>query len=193
MIRIILSVLLTGSVLCASTPVAVAQYEGVESYQAALESSFEAELTAYAADHTEAELIDYVNARLNQVTDVALADPVGNATFSLNNFSSFDESTIFYFDGEVELYGGSGSSQFDFCMNTRTEECRRQYNAEVLTSGAVATAIFAGCVGLTVGSGLIACAAAALAAHALSLAAAQERFEACKTRAYSDCRLAYPK
>ena len=189
MIRIILSVLLTGSVLCTSTPVAVAQYES----QAALESSFEAELTAYAATHTDAELIDYVNARLSQISDSALANPDGSPAYLLNTFSLFDESTTFYFDGEVELYGGSGSSQFDFCMNTRTEECRRQYNAEVLTSGAVATAIFAGCVGLTVGSGLIACAAAALAAHALNLAAAQERLQACKTRAYSDCRLAYPK
>jgi len=190
MIRLILSVLLTGSVLCTSTPVAVAQYESLD--QAALESSFKAELTAYAANHTDAELIDYVNARFSQISNSALTNPTGSAAFSLDNFSLF-ESTTFYFDGEVELYGGGGSSQFDFCMNTRTEECRRQYNAEVLTSGAVATAIFAGCVGLTVGSGLIACAAAALAAHALNLAAAQERFQACKTRAYSDCRLAYPR
>lgn len=190
MIRIILSVLLTGSVLCASAPLTLAQYE---TDQAALESAFADELTTYAATHTDAELIDYVNARLNQLTDSALADPDGSTAYLQSNFSSLDQSTTFYFDGEVELYGGSGGSQFDFCMNTRTEECRRQYNAEVLTSGAVATAIFAGCVGLTVGSGLIACAAAALAAHALSLAAAQERLQACKTRAYSDCRLAYPR
>jgi hypothetical protein len=193
MIRIILSVLLTGAVLCPSIPLAIAQSETDETDQATLEAAFEAELTTYAATHTDAELIDYVNARLNQLTDDALANPDGNATSSLSNFSSFGESTIFYFDGEVDLSGSGGTSEFDFCMNTRTEECRRAYNAEILTSGAVATAIFAGCLGLTVGSGLIACAAAALAAHALYIAAAQQRYEACKTRAYSDCRLAYPR
>ena len=74
------------------------------------------------------------------------------------------------------------------CLNARFEECRRNYNAELFQSAAVSTAIAAGCVGLTGGSGLIVCLALALAAHAAGIAAANERYQGCRTRAQYDCR-----
>lgn len=198
--RIILSMLLIIAVLTASTPLSVAQDGSTEYDQ--LVAQFEAELTAYAATHTDAELIDYVNLRIGQMTS-------GTSTFSASTYStdifgfldprvsdgvlrSPDDditTSIFYFDDGAVNSGGE--SNFQYCLNTRNEECRRQYNADLLTSAAAATALFAGCVGLTVGSALIACAATALAVHALGIAAAKERYQGCKTRAYSDCRLAY--
>ena len=65
------------------------------------------------------------------------------------------------------------------------------YNAELFTSAATATAIMAGCLALTSGTGLAICAAAALAAHAMGIAAAVERYHGCIARARSDCYLAY--
>jgi hypothetical protein len=191
--RIALSLSLTFAVLAASIPSTIAQDETkdyinpTETMNLSLEAVFEAELTAYAATHTEDELVAYVQIRLGQLTAYAVDNPI-DPLASLNGNTSYYGDL--FFPGDPYEYG---DSNFQFCMNNRSEECRRQYNAELFQSAAVATAIFAGCVGLSAGTALIACAAAALAAHALAIAAAQQRYQACMTRAYTDCALAYGK
>ncbi|HJP94511.1 MAG TPA: hypothetical protein VJ875_21295 [Pyrinomonadaceae bacterium] len=202
--RIVLPLLLTLSVFITSTPVIIAQNESTEYDR--LVAQFESELTSYASTHTEAEVIDYVNMRIDQMAYDALGEtstlatisstidalrflnprvPIGVPRLPSDRISTF---TLYFDDGDP--YSG-GESNFQYCLNTRNEECRRQYNADLFASAAAASAIFAGCVGLTLGTGLIACAAAALAVHALGIAAANERYQGCLTRAYSDCRLTY--
>lgn len=185
--RIILSLFLTFAVFAMSLPTSVAQddlqnTQTTEQLIASFEESFEAELTAYAATHTDAEVLAYAQARLNQLTAQGLDDPFANTTSATTSASSYPEPF---------WYGDPDFGDYEFCINTRSEECRRLYNAELFTSAAASTAIFAGCVGLTSGAGLIICAAAALAVHAANIAAARQRHQACLTRAYSDCALQY--
>jgi hypothetical protein len=74
------------------------------------------------------------------------------------------------------------------CLSAKLEECRRTYNAELFSSAAVATTIFAGCLALTAGSAFVLCVAAAAAAHVLNIAAAKQRYQACVTRAKYECQ-----
>ncbi|HEX2271723.1 MAG TPA: hypothetical protein VHH35_19410, partial [Pyrinomonadaceae bacterium] len=169
-------------------PSSIAQGEAQDSTQlsaTSLEVSFQTELTNYAATHTREELLAYAQIRLNQLTAEALADHSLPTTTQSGASYAYPEP---FYEGDPDL---NGPTDYQFCINTRSEECRRQYNAELLASAATSSAIFAGCVGLTSGTALIACAAAAMAVHALNIAAAKERFQACLTRAYSDCALAY--
>jgi uncharacterized protein YbcC (UPF0753/DUF2309 family) len=185
--RISLSLVLTFAVLATSFPSNVAQGEPQDYTQqqsVSLEASFEAELTNYAATHTEEELVAYARTRLDQLTTQGLTDPSIHSVASTNAYPD----PFNYGDPDPT---GTGQTDYQFCINTRSEECRRQYNAEIIASAATSTAIFAGCVGLTTGTALIACAAAAMAVHALNIAAAKERYQACLTRAYSDCALSY--
>ena len=190
--RTILCLSLTLTLLVLSLPASVAQVNAV-SYQpnedliASYESLFEAELTAYAANHTDAEVKAYAQARLNQMTTLGVDDPFSDAATAPTNSPSTSSTYPDPFNYRDTDFGGD----YEFCISTRTEECRRLYNAELFTSGAASTAIFAGCVGLTTGTGLIACAAAALAVHAANIAAAKQRQQACLTRAQSDCALQY--
>jgi len=184
--RIILSLVLTFAVFAMSLPTSVAQddlqsAQTTEQLIASFEQSFEAELTAYAATHTDAQVRAYAQARLNQLTAEGLDDSFANSTTAISTYP------------EPYWYGDPDFGDYEFCISTRTEECRRLYNGELFSSAATSTAIFAGCVGLTTGTGLIVCAAAALAVHAANIAAARQRHQACLTRAYSDCALQYQR
>jgi hypothetical protein len=182
--RISLALLLTFAVLATSFPSNIAQgvpQDLTQPSSTSLESSFEAELTSYAATHTQEELVAYAQTRLDQLTFEALTNP---DSYSPEGAYAFPQP---YNYGDPDPY----ATDYQFCINTRSDECRRQYNAEIIASAATSTAIFAGCVGLTTGTALIACAAAAMAVHALNIAAAKERHQACLTRAYSDCALSY--
>jgi hypothetical protein len=192
MLRRILVVFLIVSITCVTCVSTSAQEttQTQEALQATLEASFQTELTIYAKTHTPAEVVAYAQARLNAMTtEAVLPNPDG----SVNLFSElFAEEPILFYDPSITFGGGGGGSgQLAFCLRTRGEECRRTYNSELFASAAVSTGMMAGCVAITVGSGLIICAAAALVAHALAIAAARERYSACNSRAQSDCYLQY--
>jgi superfamily I DNA and RNA helicase len=175
--RIALCKLLTLALFAASIPSSVAHYQVTD------------QQTTYASTHTDNEVATYAQMRLDQLTSQALDDPNSSSTSLLNTPEGFPTSSSdLYYMGDPSEYG---TSEFQFCMSTRTEECRRQYNGELFASAAVSATVFAGCVGLTVGTALIACAAAALAAHTLNIVAAQQRYQGCLARTYSDCALAY--
>ena len=186
--RFALSLFLTLVVFAASLPSGFAQDEpqdfNPQTYTS-LEVSFESELTNYAATHTEAEVLAFAQTRLDQLTTEAVEDPTELQSAQAVTPYAYPDA---YYYGDQDPYS---DADFQFCMNTRTEECRQQYNAELFASAATSTALFAGCVGLTTGTALIACAAGALAVHALNIAAAKQHYQACLTRAYSDCALAY--
>jgi len=179
--RITLSILLTIAVLTTLVPSGVAQDEPQtnDPLYASLEQAFEAELTAYAANHTDAEVLAYAQQRMDQMTDDALANPEPTSTCATS--SSFPQAYDY----------GEDSDDFEFCMQTRGEECRRNYNADLIGSSSTSASILAGCAALTTGGALIICVAAAMAAHAAGVASARERYQGCLTRAYSDCTLQY--
>ena len=192
MLRSILAVFLVVSITCVTCVSTSAQEttQTTEELEASLQSYFEAEMTAYAKTHTQDEVIAYAQARLDAMTAEAL---LPDADAEVNLFSElFAEEPILFYDPVITYGGGGGGSgQLQYCLRTRGEECRRTYNSELFASAAVSTGMMAGCVAITVGSGLIICAAAALVAHGLAIAAARERYSACNSRAQSDCYLQY--
>jgi hypothetical protein len=188
-----LSILLTMAVLSASIPSGVAQDEPQpnDELYASLEDQFTAELFAYAANHTDDEVKAYAQMRLNQLTSEAYDNPEGTSSTLLAPSSSEPtSSTTSYPD---PYWYGEETGDYEFCVRTRSEECRQLYNAELFASAAGAATIFAGCLALTTGSGLILCAAAALATHAANIAAARQRYQGCLTRTYSDCVLQFKR
>jgi hypothetical protein len=181
------------AVLTASIPSGVAQDEPQtnDELYTTLEDQFTAELSAYAATHTDDEVKAYAQARLDQLTFEAYDNPNPTAsTLSANSSPEPTSSTNSYPD---PYWYGEETGDYEFCVRTRSEECRQLHNAELFSSAAAAATIFAGCLALTTGSGLILCAAAALATHAANIAAARQRYQACLTRAYSDCVLQFKR
>ena len=149
MLRIFLALFLIAGVWVYTTPVQAQQT--TEETQAA----FEAELTEYAATHSDDELRAYAAMRLSEITDQALG--TGNtsplaAVISPEVWygtSSLDDRPGDKWGGEPIDPTWDGDS-YKICLSSRFEECRRNYNADVLTSAAVATAIAAGCAGYQV-------------------------------------------
>ena len=187
MLRICLAVFLIAGVWIYTTPIQAQQT--AEETQAA----FEAELTEYAATHTDDELRAYAAMRMNELTDQALS------TESTSPITSVISPEVWYGESSMDdrpgdRWGGEPidpvwGDAYKTCLNGRLEECRRNYNADILISAGVSSGIAAGCVGLTAGSGLIICVALALSVHALGIAAANERYQGCKARAQLDCRM----
>jgi hypothetical protein len=188
MLRICLAVFLIAGICVYTTPIQAQQTS--EEVQAA----FEAELTEYAATHSDDELRAYAATRMSELTDQGLW------TETVSPIAAVISPEVWYGESSVDDRPGDkwigdpidpgfwDGDLYKSCLNARYEECRRNYNADLFTSAAVSTAIAAGCVGLTGGSGLIICLALALAAHAAGIAAAKERYQGCRTRAQFDCR-----
>lgn len=149
-----------------------------------LTAQFEAELNAYAATHTLAELKAYAQNRLNLMTSQSLTPEPSASTLGISpevwygpDWDSMNN--IIYLDLEREPY----DSPYAQCLRHKREECRIEYNAKLFESAAIATAVFAGCTAITTGTGFIACAAAALAMHALQIKAATDRYYWCMNSA----------
>ena len=195
--RLLISLTLIAALFWLSIPTTVAQRIAVnestqvtqQELQVQLQAQFESEMTTYAATHTTQEIAAYAQQRIDQMTNDALAfDPTAaTSTATLSSFGGIDP----YFYGDPDAFGFDGEQSFQFCMRTRGKECESQYHAEVLTGAAIATGIFAACLTISAGTAFAVCVAAALAAHALNIAAAKEHYQACMTRAYSDCTLTY--
>ncbi len=152
--------------------------------------AFADELTQYAAMYGDAALVEYVQARLSQMTLDAVNQP------SLARAErNVPPNCIILWEGPTQINTicldedreGGGCNLY-FCLYTRQDECRRNYNADLFESFAAASAIAAGCIALA-GPALAVCLAAALAAHAAGVAAASQRFHGCNQRALSDCQI----
>ena len=148
-----------------------------------LQSAFAAELTEYSKTHTDQQMIEHA---------IAMAEGM--------TWEAVDFEPI-VFDPWPGPIGGNGgdfpeeSGSYDSvwqrqqqCRATRIENCRRQYNAELFSSAAAAVAIMAGCLALSGGTLTLLCAAAALTAHLLQIAAAKQRYHGCVQTAMYDCR-----
>lgn len=187
MSKILLAVFLIAGVWIYTTPIH-AQQTTEE-----IQTAFEAELTEYAATHTDDEVRAYAAMRINELTDQALW------TENTSPIASVISPQVWYGESSIDDRPGDKWSEepidpvwydaYKTCLNSRLEECRRNYNADILISAGVSTGIAAGCVGLTAGSGLIICVALALSVHAAGIAAANERYQGCKVRAQLDCRM----
>lgn len=155
-----------------------------------LTAMYAAELNEYAATHSFEELVAYAENRLNSMTSQSLLVESNASTLGISpevwygpNFGD-DMNSIIYLDLDREPY----DSPYAQCLRHKLEECRVEYNAKLLESAAIATAVFAGCTAITSGSGFVVCAAAALAMHALQIAAATQRYNWCRDAAPYNCR-----
>jgi hypothetical protein len=155
MLRMCLAVFLILGIWVYTIPIQAQQT--TEEFQVA----FEAELTEYAATHSDDELRAYAATRVSELTDeslwIASTSPIA-AVISPEVWygaSSLDDRPGDKWPGDPidpTIWDGD---PYKTCLNARFEECRRNYNAELFASAAVSTAVAAGCVGLTAGSGLI--------------------------------------
>jgi hypothetical protein len=161
------------------------------STEAQLTAQFTAELNEYAATHSLAEVKAYAQNRISLMTSQNLM-PVESTSSTLGISSAVwygpdygdDMNSIIYLDLEREPY----DSPYSQCLRHKKEECRIEYNAKLLESAAIATAVFAGCTAITATSGFILCAVAALTMHALQVTAARQRYQYCIDSAPYTCR-----
>lgn len=181
----ILGILLCFALFAHTTPIAPAQQDQQlttpEDEQLRLQTEFETQLMeVYQQTGSQQEVIAEAT---RMVEDMAL-----EATF----FEPAELDPIFFdpWGGDFpELDDGSDTwRRRQECRSAKLEECRRTYNAELFSSAAVSTTIFAGCLALTAGSAFVLCVAAAVAAHALNIAAAKQRYQACISRANYECQ-----
>jgi len=101
------------------------------------EAQFEAEFTAYAATHTEAEVQAYFQQRINQMTSEALTfdgTTTQGAAIALDGSAELMPGDIFIYPGLWDYDDGSSDARLRFCLDTRNEECRNNYNAELAQS-----------------------------------------------------------
>ena len=130
-----------------------------------------AQVKTYSATHTGQQTLAYAETLLNQMTENNLA---------------FDSSVYDQEWGDpLQGYdpGDAREEQRRKCIADHKEACHHEYNAEIFQSASVATGAFAGCGLITAGTGVIWCAAGGLAIHALGIAAARQRRQACELRA----------
>jgi hypothetical protein len=155
-----------------------------------LTAQFAAELDAYASTHSLEELKAYAQYRLNLLTSQSLIPE--ESSFQTLGISpevwygpdGDSMNGAIYLDLDREPY----DSPYSQCIRQKREGCRIEYNAKLLESAAIATAVFAGCTAISGGSGFALCAAAALAMHALNIAAARQRYQWCLDSAPYECR-----
>ena len=156
-----------------------------------LTTQFSAELYQYASTHSEEDTRAYAQYRLDQLTySNLIPEPM-----QTNLLDSAISPEVLYGTGEFtnSVYLDLDSefnrdTQLRDCTYRRQEQCRTTYNADVLTSAAISTGVFAGCNAITALSGFILCTAAALAAHMLMIQAARERYQSCYNNAAWECR-----
>jgi hypothetical protein len=161
-------------------------------------AQFEAELLAYAATHTDSEVVAYAKARVSQITSQGLVG-TAQSTSMANPLSLVISEEVLSPTGSMNLLiftdpeGGDGydPGRLRFCLETRNKECYQQWEADVAASSATAVTIIAGCAALSGGTALAVCLAGALTVHFLNIASNSRKYQACTTRAYSDCQLAY--
>lgn len=176
------------------TPAVTTQTSTDDILYAQYQAQFEAEFTAYAATHTEAEVQAYFQQRINQMTSEALTfdrTTTQGAAIALDSSAEVMPGDIFIYPDLWDYDDGSSDARLRFCLETRNEECRNNYNAELAQSAITSLAIAAACIGLTAGAGFILCMAGAAAAHALGIEAAKQHYSGCLARAKSDCYLQY--
>jgi hypothetical protein len=164
-----------------------------------LTAQFEAELLAYAATHTDSEVVAYAQARVYQIASQAPAGTVQASAEVINPLSLVISEEVLSPTGVTNMLiftDPEGEEGYDpyrlrLCLDTRAKECQQQYDAALLESAATTTTLVAGCGALSAGQALVVCLAGALTVHFLNIAAASRKNQACLTRAYSDCQLAY--
>lgn len=131
---------------------------------------FTTELTDYASTHSEAETRAYAQYRLDQLTYSNLIPETTQANLLEAGISPEllygEYTTTIYLDLDREF---NLDSKLRDCTFRKQEQCRSTYNADLLTSAAISTGIFAGCNAITALSGFILCTAAAFAAHMLMI------------------------
>lgn len=156
-----------------------------------LTAQFAAELNEYAATHSLQELHAYALYRLNLMTSQnQMVEEPSAVTLGISPEVWYGPdygdsmNSLIYLDLEREPY----DSPYAQCLRHKKEDCRVEYNAKLLESAAISTAVFAGCTAITSGSGFALCAAAALAMHALQIAAASKRYTWCLDSAPYNCR-----
>jgi hypothetical protein len=154
-----------------------------------LAAQFTAELYEYASTHSEEETRTYAEYRLDQLTYSNLIPEPTEANVLEAGISPEvlygEYTTTIYLDLDYEF---NLDNKLRDCTYRKQEVCRTNYNAEILTSAAIASGVFAGCNAITAFSGFIICTAAALAAHALMIQAARERYQTCINNAAWECR-----
>lgn len=154
-----------------------------------LTAQFTAELNDYAATHSLEALKAYAQYRLDlMTTQNLLTEGASTATLGISPEVWYGPgdgmNSIIYLDLDREPY----DSPYSQCLRHKKEECRVEYNAKLLESAAIATAVFAGCTAITATSGFILCAVAALSMHALQVTAARQRYQYCIDSAPYICR-----
>lgn len=161
------------------------------STEAELTAQFASELNSYAATHSFEELKAYAQYRLDLMTSqnlIAAEPSVSTLGISPQVWYGPDYGDgfngIIYLDLDREPY----DSPYSQCLRQKREGCRIEYNAKLMESAAIATAVFAGCTAITATSGFALCAAAALAMHTLQITAARQRYQWCLESAPYDCR-----
>jgi hypothetical protein len=139
-----------------SSPQAVAQTQ----------EEFEAELTQYASDHTQNEVIEYVENRVASLTTQA------------------------YFEDFAELQLLGWFIDQSQCMRVKRQICDNAFSQKLLEITAVSTAAIAACAvtsGVITPPGTIICFAAVLIQHGARLRAARLEHKNCYLQARLDC------
>ncbi|HEY6803968.1 MAG TPA: hypothetical protein VI306_10350 [Pyrinomonadaceae bacterium] len=192
--RFTLCLLLSAGILLTSFPLSAQQTNVTPNSPPTVEQLtpiFEDELTAYAVTHTDDEVRQYAQNRLNEMTASALGVAVNELPTVQQDLITIDPYP--YYPGDPgDPWGIGGDERYNICITGKTEACRRNYNADIFTSAVVASGIMAACMAISGGAAAIACAALALAAHAAGIAAANERYQGCVQNAMTDCYLQYP-
>jgi hypothetical protein len=192
------AVFLIITVACVTTPTQQVIQSSTELTADEVQAQFEAELTAYAATHTDSEVVAYAQARVYSMTAEAQSTTTA-ATIATNPLSLVISEEVLSPTGSTNMLiftdpeGGDGydPARFRFCIESRERECKALYDAALAESAATSITLIAACTVLSGGTVLIVCLAAALSAHLLNIAAASRKYQACSTRAFSDCQLAY--
>lgn len=152
-------------------------------------SRFTAELYDYASTHSEAETRAYAQYRLDQLTYSNLFPETTQTNLLEGGISPEvlygEYTTSIYLDLDRDF---NLDSRLRECTFRKQEQCRSSYNADLFTSAAISTGVFAGCNAITALSGFLLCTAAAFAAHMLMIQAARERYQNCIDNAAWECR-----
>jgi len=110
-------------------------------------AQFTAELTDYASTHTEEETRAYAQYRLDDLTySNLMPEPTqGNVLEGGISpevlYGSWGDATTIYLDLEYDF---NFDSKLRECTYRKQETCRANYNADLFTSAAISTGIFAG-------------------------------------------------
>jgi len=126
------------------------------------EEAFQQEFEAYAATHTQEELVAYAQQRVLQIAQSEL-EPEPNVPIPLE------------------------SDDIPSCIRARKEACRRGYNGEIFSNAAVGVGILAGCAVGTAGTGTIFCVVFVVVGQQFANAGSRERHGQCEITAVQDC------